>query len=975
VVKLPPDYDEISSRSAMAAELLSPMLVRASELAASPEPFFFPEYTDHSTRHIEDVLGAALDLIHRDSANTVSDNDYCVLALATILHDIGLHLRAEGFLALLQSDPGRRVRFDHTQPGWAQLWEDFLSEAARFDERRLVELFNSVDPVRRPPTNVLDWSLRDRLLIGEFLRRYHARLSHEIAFYGFPLGRGEYRQLLAGAPAEIRDMVGLIARSHGIAVRDTLPYIKQFFDLRDYNGIHIVYIMILLRIADYLQIQPTRAPANMRDVRRIQSPFSNREWIAHSAIKNISVADLDPEAVNILAEPPNVRTYLRIRDWLSGIQFELDLSWAILGETYGRFSSSEPKNDLANLKLRVRRVKSNVDDLTSFALTIPYLPQRVTFTSAGSDLLKLLVGPLYNYNAFVGIRELFQNAADAVRELDDILSHEPDLSISLGPDLSREGVVINLELAKNKITKIEICDSGVGMHAGIIINYFLTAGASFRNSRVWRELHEEKDHSRVARGGRFGIGAIAAFLLGQKIRVHTRHYTSPADQSIYFEADISSTAIELLKKPKSSIGTSISVELATPMDTLNFKRWLEENIYSSDVPISVPNFPAVDDKNIDLKMIPRTLTFNTPILFGWSDEAISVGASFMRSDLVVNAIKIESLRSSRQPAPAGLDLDFGYFSLTAPGIIVWDRDSVFPLNLQRTEANFVKFASKEKLIFVIVAELLAKLAAYKDELVDCLFAADLDARFPSVAGEAIGSPFAHFRTGLYYEKRIRPLALTKDGIVLANPVAFSANGINDAIVIASPEIRSASPLLDVIGRGTALCHWETQRNWDDTASKYTAVLKAKHLQLEGISAKVTSFLIADQVVKRFMSFKQPPSELSNLQQIEDFGGELYAPGNEHNETLFEIASILREQKIRLSAVFHMKDIKRPWWYQAQDQKQARFLDVARELLGSQAVRIAMDVVGDSRLESTKYFRTRVAAYVNAPLKQPKRTRE
>jgi hypothetical protein len=954
----------------MAAELLSPMLVRATELASSSEPFFFPEYTDHSTAHIEDVLGAALDLIHDNSIKTISDNDYCILALAVILHDIGLHLRAEGFMDLLQSGPGPLTRFDHGQPSWAQLWEDFLSEALRFDERRLVEIFNSADPIRRPPGNILDWSLRDRLLIGEFLRHHHARLSHEIAISGFPIGRGEYRQLLGAATRELRDLVGLIARSHGISVRETLPYISQHFDLRDYNGIHIIYVMTLLRVADYLQIQPTRAPANLRDVRRIRSPISNREWITHACIKNISVADLDPEAINILAEPPDVKTYLRVRNWLDGIQAEMDLSWAILGETYGRFSSPEPKNDLANLKLRLRRIKSNIDDITQFSATIPYLPQHVTFASAGSDLLKLLIGPLYNYNAFIGIRELFQNAADAVRELADILSHEPSLEVSLHSDLSKVGVEIELGLANDEIARIEIRDSGVGMNADIIVKYFLTAGASFRNSEIWRSLHEKDDHSRVARGGRFGVGALASFLLGQRISVHTRHYTASDTDSIYFEGDISSTAIELIRKPKTSIGTAISIELMKPMNLRQFKSWVEANIFQSDVPILVLNCPKIDDKHIQLKTVPRSFEFDTPILFGWSDQSISVGASLgnTSSDLIVNAIKISSDLNTESKE---LGLYFGYFSLKAPDIIIWDRDAVFPLNLQRNAASFEKFAQKEKLGFVIIAEVLAKLVAYKAGLADWLFAADLHERFPTIGGSSMVGPFEHFG-GTYYESQVRELALAKTKILFANYSSFLSHGVSNVIVIAAPGIRSANPLRDIIDKDTAICLWPTYNRPDDTASKYSAVLKRGHLWVAPIYGKVTSFLISKQVANRFSSFKRPPPELDTLKEIAEFNGDILAPVDDIDDTLLRIALILRRQQIKVSIIFQIDNQKMSWDARGRDAAYARFIDVAKLLLGSDAIGLTEELVISTDLESTRYFKTRVEAYLSAPLKQARK---
>jgi molecular chaperone HtpG len=58
------------------------------------------------------------------------------------------------------------------------MWAEFLSQAARFDGRKLTELFGNSEPIHRPSPDPAKWELRDRLLIGEFIRRHHARLAH-----------------------------------------------------------------------------------------------------------------------------------------------------------------------------------------------------------------------------------------------------------------------------------------------------------------------------------------------------------------------------------------------------------------------------------------------------------------------------------------------------------------------------------------------------------------------------------------------------------------------------------------------------------------------------------------------------------------------------------------------------------------------------------------------------------------------------
>src|SRR5690606_31358043 len=134
--------------------------------------------------------------------------------------------------------------------------------------------------------------------------------------------------------------------------------------------------------------------------------ISQIEWRAHAAIRNITDTHQDPECIQVQAMPENVEAYLRVKDWLTGIQHELDISWAVLGEVHGLFRS------VAALGLKWRRIRSNLDDIKNFAQSVPYLPHKVQIQVARAELLSLLIRPLYGDDPSYGIRELIQNSVD-----------------------------------------------------------------------------------------------------------------------------------------------------------------------------------------------------------------------------------------------------------------------------------------------------------------------------------------------------------------------------------------------------------------------------------------------------------------------------------------------------------------------------------------------------------------------------------
>jgi hypothetical protein len=562
-------------------------------LAESKLPFF-PDYTNHGAEHVEGVLVTASSLIGDDAWECVTAADACVLILAALLHDCAMHLTEDGFAALVNGRTHAKRVGGFNDADWPALWHEFLFSAKRFDDRALVDLFGKPVAVRTPPADKGLLTLNDRLLIGEFVRRHHPRLAHEIAVRGVPGPSDNQIRLSERLDEKLADIAGLVARSHGLPLRATFDYLNTRYHRREYKGVHAIFLMAVLRVADYMQIQAERAPRQMLRVKDIRSPLSRREWAAHLSVDNIVPYEDDPEAILVQATPKDVRTYLRLKDWLGGIQEELDTSWAVLGEVYG------PVEKLRPLGLVMRRVRSNLDDERSFARLVEYVPRRVEFDIARSEILKLLIRPLYGDKPEVGIRELLQNSVDAVRELWDLQEQNPALR-DADPIEQEADVVMWLdEPDETGRASFTITDCGVGMTEEVITDYFLKVGASYRQSDAWAKQHEraveeqhkessDDDHdstssikSRVLRSGRFGIGALAAFLLGDEIEIATRHVT--AAKGIRFTTHLESEAIELRYDDTLRVGTTVRVLISqdTYEGLTSFYRSRSENLSAAE---------------------------------------------------------------------------------------------------------------------------------------------------------------------------------------------------------------------------------------------------------------------------------------------------------------------------------------------------------------------------------------------------------
>lgn len=534
-------------------------VVENQSLIIAEAPHFFPEYTEHGCRHVIDVLATAWTLV-ADECRTqgFSPADGAALALAVLLHDLAMHMSEAGLLSLIADDSAWKplAGWKKDKP-WGELWDDFLAEARRFDSAKRLALFGKTDwNFRIPPLGEGGMSKDDRLLVGEFLRRHHPRLAHEIARYGFPAADGKAITVLSERLGETeRDIIGIIARSHGLNLRTAMDHLAEDDQFRDWNDMHPVYLMALLRVGDYLRLQADRAPAGRLRLAPLLSPVSAREQEAHRAITAVKPKGAaDPECLTITAKPTNVRTHTKIMTWLRGIQAELDQSWAVLGEVYGRYADVLPHPALS-----IRRIKSNLDDAEGFADSVDYIPQPITFTTAGGPLLKLLVGPLYRERPQFGLRELMQNAVDAVRERYDLCEKHPHLPDQPPAKGSVDDVVISIDLDDTgKPVSVTCTDRGIGMSLDTLRDYFLKAGASLRTNPQWRRQHADDDNQvTIPRTGRFGIGVLAAFLIGNKITVTTRH--QKADIGYRFSTTLDEEIIKITKVPGAAIGTTIVV--------------------------------------------------------------------------------------------------------------------------------------------------------------------------------------------------------------------------------------------------------------------------------------------------------------------------------------------------------------------------------------------------------------------------------
>jgi len=208
-------------------------------------------------------------------------------------------------------------------------------------------------------------------------------------------------------------------------------------------------------------------------------------------------------------------------------------------------------------------------------------------------MLELLSGIELYRDPFVAVRELLQNAFDAVREQ---IAYQR-LS---EPDPNRAGLEEGLARLHHVELRFEtspdadwlVCtDTGVGMTKAIIRDHLLVSGVARRHDVLALERRCKEAGFPLGRTAQFGIGVLTYFLLADQVVVKTRRSQLPGDADPTgwsFETEGIGSFGELRPDNSRASGTELRLRLrkALVQEPTQFYSALAD--YVSDTPVHIP---------------------------------------------------------------------------------------------------------------------------------------------------------------------------------------------------------------------------------------------------------------------------------------------------------------------------------------------------------------------------------------------------
>lgn len=451
-----------------------------------------PEYTVHDISHIDGlwimadaVVGASYDL---------NPLEAFVLGGAFMLHDLAMSSAAfAGGEAELEGN---------------QRWRDALALIVRRQTGRAPTAAELNEP---------DVETR-RLLVRDLLRERHAAQAARLPFERFAGASGEYYLI---EDTDLRTTFGALMGNLGASHWADVSQLAGLFPtvLNPIPGMPTNWLVDPLKIAcivracDAAHITSERAPGFLHTLRRLP-PVSERHWTFQGHLQQPRV---DGDRLVYTAGNPfsahEAQAWWTCLDALRMVDSELRQCDALLADTgRDRFAAKS----VASVSSPTR--------LQELIPTDGWVPVDASIRIGDvPGLVRKLGGEeLYGPQGSVAVRELIENAADAIRAL-QALSPRDDRQVVASLRHDSDGVWLVID------------DNGIGMSASVMTGALLDFGTSYWGSGLMLDELPGLASTSFTPTGRFGLGFFSVFMLGSRVRVVSRRYDEAHSNTFVLE--------------------------------------------------------------------------------------------------------------------------------------------------------------------------------------------------------------------------------------------------------------------------------------------------------------------------------------------------------------------------------------------------------------------------------------------------------
>ncbi len=225
-------------------------------------------------------------------------------------------------------------------------------------------------------------------------------------------------------------------------------------------------------------------------------------------------------------------------------------------------------------------------------MTTDVTKETLGFQTEAKQLLHLMIHSLYS-NKEIFLRELISNSSDAIDKL-RFAALADDKLLEGGGDYH-----IHVDVDKDAKT-ITLSDNGIGMNREEVIENLGTIAKSGTAAFLENLTGDQQQDSQLI--GQFGVGFYSAFIVADRVEVHTRKAGEPADEGVVWESH-GESEFSIESRDKDTRGTSITLFLKEGCEEFA-DDWRVRSVikkYSDHISVPVmmpkPPAPAVDGES------------------------------------------------------------------------------------------------------------------------------------------------------------------------------------------------------------------------------------------------------------------------------------------------------------------------------------------------------------------------------------------
>lgn len=441
----------------------------------------FDEYTKHDISHINQMLRLLDIIIPENTFSQLTEADSLLIVLSIYFHDLGMLVTKNEF------------KNRETNGSYLAFRSKYIND------RRNAE---ALKPLAEHE--------RERFVYQEYVRKRHGqRISdwltnsneEDYDFEVVNIVRGMVEGL---KPMFIQDIARICVSHNEDDIDDFTKYpVKRSYGLTSKETGNVNYAAIILRTADMMHITSDRTPSILLSLISPTNPVSQLEWSKQSQVSGVFAKPMVDAEGNVDNQKQSdtlavsgyfedEKGYFALMEYLQYARRQLQQSFRTNEKAKKKFSTTYdfPWKDINDEEIDAKDFEK----------------RQLVFSVDQQKILDLLVGETLYNNLNVSLRELSQNAIDAVKvkkfelEKEGAKDYEPKVEVEWLPD-TRELLVI---------------DNGTGMDLEIIENHLLKVGSS-----RYQDPEFQKTHQGYNSISRFGIGLLSCFLVADDVDILT----------------------------------------------------------------------------------------------------------------------------------------------------------------------------------------------------------------------------------------------------------------------------------------------------------------------------------------------------------------------------------------------------------------------------------------------------------------------